>query len=258
MSRHTRKKLTLSGMQFLYGKPEVLNAQMHGNLRYKGDTGAFVKAERVHVVPLLVGEFAQAMMHYPIIFAGEEKTPLAVMGLVEGQNIFVKNGQFEEDAYVPACLRRHPFALSSIEDEKFVVCIDRTAPGFVTEDEGEALFENGKPSEFTQHAMAFLTEFEAEAARTRVFIETLKEAGLFKLKNTAFIAHGTQEPMTEYFAIAEERLGSLSDEQLAGLVRSGVMAATDAHLLSLQRWNVLLARRPQLAIDDTPVAAEAA
>jgi hypothetical protein len=257
MTQHIQKKLTLSGMQFLYVKPEVLNASIHGTLRYKGDSAPFVNVERIHLVPLLVCEFAQAMMHYPIIFAGEEKTPLAVMGLAAGQNLFVKNGRFEEDAYVPACLRHHPFTLGSV-DEKFVVCIDRAASGFVTGTEGEALFENGEPSEFTLHAMAFLTEFEAESARTKAFIDTLKAAGLFKLKNTAFIAQSPQEQKTEYFAVAEERLGTLSDEQLGGLVRSGAMAASDAHLLSLQRWNALLARRPQTAFQDEPLAAQAA
>lgn len=258
MTQHIQKKLTLSGMQFLYVKPEALSASLHGTLRYKGDSAPFVNVEQVHLVPLLVCEFAQAMMHYPIVFAGEEKTPLAVMGLTAGQNLFVKNGLFDEDAYVPACLRHHPFTLASSDDDDFVVCIDRAASGFVTGTEGEALFENGEPSEFTLHAMAFLAEFEAESARTRAFIDTLKAAGLFKLKNTAFIAQSPEEQKAEYFAVAEERLGTLSDEQLGDLVRSGAMAASDAHLLSLQRWNALLARRPQAAFQDAALAAEAA
>jgi len=246
MSQQTPNPISLSGTQFLYGEPEVLNIDVHGALRYRADSSPYVKAEDVHLVPLLVGEFAQAMMHYPIIFAGEEKTPVAVMGLSEGQNFFVKNGQFEEGAYVPTYLRRHPFTLASTGNGKFVVCIDRAAAGFVTEGEGEALFENGEASEFTKHATAFLTEFESEAARTRAFVDALSATGMFDVTNTAFLVKGRQELAPEYFAVAEERLGALGDSQLARLVRSGAMAAIDAHRLSLQRWNVLLARRIQI------------
>lgn len=237
--------LPLSGTQFLYGKPEALNADVHAELRYRADGAPFAKAEGIHLVPLLAGEFAQAMMHYPIIFAGDEKTPLAVMGLTEGQNFFVKDGRFEDGAYVPAYLRRHPFTLAGA-GEDFVVSIDRDA-GFVSEGDGEALFAEGEPTEFTKAAMAFLTEFEAERVRTQAFIEMLNEYDLFEVKNTVFVAEGRQEPVAEYFAVADARFADLSDEQLARLVKSGAMAAMTAHLLSLQRWNALLNRRGQQA-----------
>jgi hypothetical protein len=233
--------LPLSGSQFLYERPEALSSEVHSNLRFKNDGAPFRKAEGIHLVPLLVGEFAQAMMDYPIIFAGEEKTPLAVMGLVEGQNFFVKNGRFEDGAYVPAYLRRHPFTVAGAGEE-LVVCIDRMA-GFASDGEGEALFADGEPTAFTKHAMAFLSEFEGERARTQAFIALLTETGLFEVKNTMFVADGRQEPIAEYYAVAEERIAELSDEQIVRLVKRGAMAAVNAHLLSLQRWNALMGRR---------------
>jgi len=237
--------LELAGTQFMYGKPEALNADVHKDLRYRHGDKPFAKAQTVHLVPLLVGEFVQAMNHYPIIFAGEEKTPLAVMGLTEGQNFFIKDGHFEDGAYVPAYLRRHPFTLAGAGEDNFVVCIDRDEAGFVSEGEGEPLFANGEPTDFTKNAMNFLTEFQGETARTGNFIKALEEAGLFEVKNTIFLVNGQQEPVAEYYAIAEERLAGLSDEQLAGLVRNGALAAVYAHLMSLQRWNSLLGRRNQ-------------
>jgi hypothetical protein len=247
MTKQPQNTLSLTGSQFMYGKPEALNADVHNDLRYQSNNAPFAKAQGVHMVPLLVGEFAQAMMHYPIIFAGEEKTPLAVMGLAEGQNFFIKDGHFEGGAYVPAYLRRHPFTLAGATEDQFVVCIDRDEAGFVTEGEGEALFANGEPTEFTKNAMSFLTEFQAETVRTGAFIKMLSDAGLFEVKNTVFLVDGRQEPVAEYFAIAEDRLAGLSDEQLGQLVRSGALAAVHAHLMSLQRWNLLLARRIQVA-----------
>jgi hypothetical protein len=246
-AKTAKDTLALTGTQFMYGKPEALNADVHAGLRYQSGSAPFAKAAGIHMVPLLVGEFAQAMTHYPIIFAGEEKTPLAVMGLAAGQNFFIKDGQFEDGAYVPAYLRRHPFTLASATEEQMVVCIDRDEAGFVTEGEGEALFADGEPTAFTKHAMAFLTEFQAETVRTSAFIKMLADADLFEVKNTSFVVDGKQEPIAEYFAIAEDRLAALSDEQLAGMVRSGAMVGVHAHLLSLQRWNLLLARRNEAA-----------
>jgi hypothetical protein len=245
MAEQNQENLELTGTQFMYGKPEPLNKDVHGELRYKSGGAPYSKAQNVHLVPLLVGEFAQTMMHYPIIFAGEEKTPLAVMGLAEGQNFFIKDGHFEDGAYVPAYLRRHPFTLASAGEDQFVVCIDRDESGFTSEGEGEALFANGEPTEFTKHAMNFLTEFQGETVRTSDFIRMLTEFDLFEVKNTIFLVNGQQEPVAEYFAIAEERIAELSDEQLAKLVRSGAMIGVYAHLLSLQRWDGLLSRRTQ-------------
>jgi len=258
MTEQTQNTLTVTGSQFMYGKPEALNADAHANLRYKSAGAPYSKAQGVHLVPLLVGEFAQAMMHYPIIFAGDEKTPLAVMGLSEGQNFFINEGHFEDQSYVPAYLRRHPFTLANAGDDQFVVCIDRDEAGFTTEGEGEALFANGEPTEFTKHAMDFLTEFQGETLRTGEFIKMLNDADLFEVKNTVFLVNGQQEPVAEYYAVAEERLAGLSDEQLAKLVRSGAMSAVHAHLLSLQRWNALLSRRSQSGATGAAQAGDAA
>ena len=243
MTQQAHNTLTVTGSQFMYGQPEALNIEVHAGLCYQASGAPFAKAEGVHLVPLLVGEFVQAMMHFPVIFAGEEKTPLAVMGLQEGHNFFIKDGQVEQGVYVPAYLRRHPFTLASAGGDQFVVCIDRDSAGFNTDGEGQALFENGEPTEFTTHAMNFLTEFQAETVHTGEFIKSLNDAGLFEVKNTVFQVNGEQEPVAEYYAVAEERLAGLSDEQLAKLVRSGAMSAVHAHLMSLQRWNDLLARR---------------
>ncbi|MEI9965621.1 MAG: SapC family protein, partial [Caulobacteraceae bacterium] len=45
---------------------------------------------------------APASLCYPIIFSGEQRQPIVVMGLNEGQNMFVsQEGVFEPDAYIP-------------------------------------------------------------------------------------------------------------------------------------------------------------
>ena len=65
-----------------------------------------------------------------IVFAGNEKTPIAIMGGREGQNVFVSpEGDVDPEAYLPAFVRRYPFAFATEPSgEKMIVCIDRGAP----------------------------------------------------------------------------------------------------------------------------------
>ena len=239
--------IPLEGTQFLYSRPEALHSAVHADLRYRPEGASFDHATQVHLVPLLVGEFMQAMAHYPVIFAGPEKTPLAVMGLAEGQNLFVRDGTFEAGCYAPAYLRRYPFTLAGAGEEQFVVCVDRDAKGLVSEGDGEPLFEDGEPTGFTKNAIAFLEEFERERKRTEAFVDLLKEADLFEVKNTLFVRGGESEHIADYYGVDEKKLGELSDELLLRLARSGALIAIHAHLFSLARWDALIARRDALA-----------
>lgn len=254
----TQNDVELSGSQLLYERPEALHSAVHADLRFQPDQHSFANVESLHLVPLLVGEFPQAMVHYPIVFAGPERTPLAVMGLAAGQNLFVKDGKFEAGAYVPAYLRRYPFTLAGAGTEQFVVCIDRAAPGFAESGEGEALFAGGEPTEFTRNAIAFLDEFEVERRRTQAFVDLAEASDLFEVKNTLLLSGEHKEHIADYFAISEEKLQALPDEALAELVKRGAMTVIDMHLASLQRWDQLIARRAAMQAPQEKVRQEKA
>ncbi|MEK9210837.1 SapC family protein [Sphingomonas sp. 2378] len=244
--------IELAGSQYLYAKPEALHSQDHAELKYVDDGQPLAKVGAVNAVPLLVGEFVQAMHYFPIVFGGPEKTPMAILGLKEGQNLFLKDGRFEAGVYVPAYLRRYPFTLAGTGTDNFVVCIDREAPGFVEGEEGTPLFEEGEPTDFTKNAINFLNEFEAERKRSAQFVEQLIEADLLEVKHTlALSGDGEQrEVIADYYGVSEEKLRALPDAQLAEMVRQGVVTAVDAHLLSLKQWDVLIARRDAVAKED--------
>src|SRR4051812_32417176 len=86
----------LSGNVLFYSKPEPLNPDQHRGLGVKRMDGPFGFAKEGHAVPLTVGEFQLAAVTGPIIFVGDEKIPLSVMGLNAGDNMFVQaDGRFE-------------------------------------------------------------------------------------------------------------------------------------------------------------------
>jgi hypothetical protein len=78
-------------------------------------------------VPLTVTEFAPAALTFPVIFAGDDRVPLAVMGLNTGENLFIgADGSIEPNVYIPAYIRRYPFVLANDDtQDRLIVCIDR-------------------------------------------------------------------------------------------------------------------------------------
>ena len=89
----------LSGNVLFYSKPEPLSRELHGRIGLKRVDSPFAFARTSNVVPLTVAEFPLAGLSYPIIFAGERRQPLAVMGVGQGPNLFVgDNGAFAQGA----------------------------------------------------------------------------------------------------------------------------------------------------------------
>ena len=173
----------LSGNVLFYSKPEPLAKELHSKLGVKRMDGPFGFAKAGHAIPLTVGEFPLAMVTGPIIFVGDEKLPIAVMGLNAGENMFVKDdGTFESGIYIPAYIRRYPFVFANDETNKqMVLCIDRGAE-FVT-DKGYDMpfFEaNGEPTEYTKNCIEFCNNFEVERQRTTSFVQLLKDLDLFE------------------------------------------------------------------------------
>jgi hypothetical protein len=252
----------LSGNVLFYSKPEPLARELHGKLGVKRMDGPFKFAQVGHAVPLTVGEFPLAAVTGPIIFVGEEKLPIAVMGLNAGENMFVRDdGLFEPGIYIPAYVRRYPFVFANdATGQQMVLCIDRKAE-FIVEGGDMPFFEkDGQPSEYTKNCIEFCNNFEIERQRTMSFIQLLKDLDLFESKTASFTptdANGVQgEPqkIADYFGISEEKLNALPIEKLAEIRDNGALAQIYAHLVSLVGWDRLVA----IALTRSPALPEAA
>ena len=248
-----------AGNVLFYSKPEPLSRELHGKIGLRRMDKPFSFAATSNVVPLTVAEFALAGLSYPVIFAGERYQPLAVMGLGQGQNLFVKSdGSFELGAYIPAYIRRYPFVLATDQNRgQLVVCIDRTA-SMLSEDYDLAFFdESGQPTEYTNGCVKFCNDFETEGRRTESFVNLLKELDVFEVRRSTFTppgpngAAGAPQPIAEYFAVSEDKVKALPADKLQELVANGALGQIYAHLMSLGGWDRLialtLARQPQVA-----------
>jgi hypothetical protein len=238
----------LSGQVLLYNDPEPLDSQRHGKLGMMRSERPFKFAAGQHFVPLHVGEFGPAAVNFPIIFVGDQRSPLAVMGVNAGENLYISaDGVFRTGVYVPAYIRRYPFVVAQDQQAgRMVVCIDRAFELFTEANPDILLFEGGQPSVFTKSCIDFCSQFDGDAQNTRSFVKLLTDLDLFEVKKTNFTprqADGTSgEPqlIAEYFAVSEEKLKALAPEKLVELRDNGALSQIYAHLTSLFAWDRLI------------------
>ena len=108
-------------LPLFFHKVVGINPAAHGHLKIDRSTG-FAFARAAQSVPIGIGEFDIVSQHYPIVFAsGPMPTPLALLGLGEGNNLFVEpDGSWRRDCYIPAYIRAFPFIFVEDPNSKTV------------------------------------------------------------------------------------------------------------------------------------------
>lgn len=251
------------GKILFYNQLEPLSHEKHRSLGVSQVANPFSFLADTHLVPLTVDEFGLAAVCYPIIFDTQSKTPLAVMGLRAGMNVFLgADGSLDPEVYLPAFARRYPFLPiiangqsapqeGGAEGDRVLVCIDRSAKMLSSTPE-LPFFEGDKPSRYTQDAIQFCREFDMLGRRTQEFVKLMDQHQLFELTPLALPRakpDGTpDEPMKigEYLRISEQKLNQLPKDTYIELRDKGVSAVMHAHLLSLALWPKILSRAARI------------
>lgn len=256
----------LEGQVLFYKNPEPLDAEKHARLGLRTTDRPFSFAAKQHFVPLHVPEFGPAALSYPIIFAGTNYAPLAVMSVTPGENLYIsEDGLFRPGAYIPAFIRRYPFVVAKDDAlNRLMICIDRGSDLFVESGADLMLFENGQPSQYTKNCIDFCGAFDTDRQRTEMFVNELKALDLFESKQTTFtprLADGSEGPpqlIAEYFAVSEDKLKALPPEKLAALAASGALPQIYAHMISLFGFERLIVETSlRQAAESAPQAANA-
>ena len=240
---------SVSGKMFLYEQPELLTVEKHRTLGLTPVDRPFAHAADVRIMPLTMTEFSSAQRHYPIVFSGmENPIPLAVVGVLEDVNLFVENGQWDPQCYVPSYLRCHPFAFASSHEGRVAVVIDRAAQS-ISETPQYPFFANGELTKETEQMMRFCAQYEAERKRTEAFTNKLKELELLTSQQATFKPEGQSEEQTlaNFISLDTQKLTDLASEVVHELHRSGQLSAMYLQLYSLDNWRMLMARRQRRA-----------
>jgi hypothetical protein len=236
----------VSGEVLFYKNPEPLNLDSHGKLGLNPSPTPFAFAKAAHAVPLVVGEFGPASLSYPIIFAGADYQPLAVLGIRPNENLFLRDdGTFIPGNYVPAFIRRYPFVLAHGGDDQLIVCIDRGAD-IVVENGQVPLFENGELSAFSKQCMEYCTNFENDRRNTEQFVKLLRDLNLFETREVTITPQnpdgtpGEVVKISEYFTPSEAKFKELPEATQLDFIRSGALQQMYLHWNSLALWERLI------------------
>ncbi len=264
-SAPTAAQAVLSGQVMFYSKPEPLDPVRHAGLGMNRTDRPYAFAAKQHFMPLHVGEFAFAGVCYPVIFSGSEYTPIAVMGLTAGTNLFItEDGLLRPGYYAPSFLRRYPFVGARDEGaERVIVCIDRASSLWVEGGADVNLFEDGKPTDFTTSCIEFCGRFDADRTITDGFVKQLRDLDLFEPKQTTFTPQlpdgsaGEPQLVAEYSAVSRDKLNELPADAIMSLRANGALQQIYAHLTSLHGWDKLLAETIALSNAGQPVTQNA-
>ena len=214
-----------------------LNSQQHASWKTRS-TDKATWLVGVNSVPLTVEEFPQAQRHYPIIFtSGENPVPLILMGMNEGVNVFVDDeGIVGQPVYIPAYARRYPFMLARLrpDSEELSLCIDPSSDLVGELEEGEALFNEGEPTDATKNMLKFCENFEIAGTKTANFMAELAKHNLL-MEGELNIDIGTGQPFTYrgFQMVDETKLREMRGDVLRQWNQNGMLPLIYAHLFSL-------------------------
>lgn len=221
----------------MFEKVAAVNSQTHLTTRIR-ELRSFAFAAGTHLAYLALAEFTRAASVCPIVFiedsARDEFRPVALLGLRPNENLFVDSAGSWNAAYIPAVIRRYPFALMPSDQEgQFVVCIDE-ASDLVSTTEGAPIFDpSGVPTALLDNAKRYLAELHQLEQVTVQFCQWAKENNMFTPLNMRIQDGAAVKDLTGCYVVNEERLNKLSDEVFLQLRARGYLAGVYAHLLSL-------------------------
>lgn len=241
---------SVEGQMYLFRKAELVTREKHGNMGMTRPDQPLGFCASARAVPLTLGEVTTAMRYYPIIFSGSENPiPLAVLGLVDDENLYIEeNGEWARDHYIPGYIRRYPFALAADKDSgtdnpRMAIIVDAAYEGLAPNGE-VPFFENGEPSQAMKQALDFCQSYERDRLQTQRFADTLKPYGLLDQQMAQYTPEN-KEPIAfaRYVGVDENKLKDLPDDKFLELRKSNILPVLYAQLMSMANWRTLLDRR---------------
>lgn len=222
-----------------------LSSSKHGKLKVV-ENSSVVFAARLHVVNLRVAEIGKAVSSFPVFFTRNPVTGnWVVSGIAsfeQGKNLFVENDQWTA-TYEPTALQTYPLYLmrSPKDDNSYTVGIVEDSGAF-SEQQGEALFDdNGKATLYLGKLTKLLEADIQNDIQTYQFAQQLEELGLIKSIDVLVqYDDDAVQTLKGLHTLDEDKLQSLSAEQLQELNKKGYLAPIFAMLISIFQLNALI------------------
>src|SRR5262249_37992370 len=198
----------------IYERAVPVSPQQHGSKSVQVGTD-YAYAKEVNSVPLMAAEFELASNEYAVVLAGEPVMimPMALLGVMDKENVHVEANGAWTGKYVPAFVRRYPFVFSSSDDGgTFTLCIDESFSGVNDDGVGERLFDSaGNRTQYLQNVLGFLQAYQMQFRATRQFVQRLEDLDLLDAMEAQFTLNsGQRMKLGGFRTVNREKLRNLS------------------------------------------------
>ena len=208
-------------------------------------------ARGASAVPLTTAELPAAAGEYAVVFVGEgdEVGLAAILGLRDGENLFVDGDGRWDAAYVPAFVRRYPFVFAHQNDaNRLTLCVDEASDLLNREGRGERLFDSaGERTTYLGNVLDFMQRYQVALQRSRAFAKRVQDLDLLqRVQAQVRLGDGATQQLRGFRTVDRERLKALPAETVSELFASDGLEALYLHLASLrqlQRLGERAARR---------------
>ena len=230
-------------------KSELLNNITHKELRVITRRGAEF-GDAVMSCLATPDEFRSLQAHYPIVFQKNSEgqfQPLALLGLQDGQNLFLGTADWNKQ-YIPLALQREPFMIG-VADDELRMLVDMASPRISQGAEGEAVFlPQGGNTDFLEHANSVLKTLHEGLQATPEFVQALLAHDLLEsLVLDVERPDGTRGRLVGMYTIFEERLAALDTKAIGLLHEADYLQPIYMAIASMSNFHKLIAL--QLAQD---------
>jgi hypothetical protein len=219
----------------------VLNSVDHRGVRVQAEAAAKF-GDNQRFVQVVVAEFPLLVTHCPILFTKDTETGAflcgAMLGVDEGENLFLKDGKGHE-GYRPLNLQRVPFFVSG---EDLAIDLDHAR---ISADAGQLLFnDKGEPTPYLESVKAAFQQLKPGAEMTKRFIQTLLELNLLESIDIELaFDDGSKRILADLYTVNQEVLRKLSDVEVIDLFRRGYLQLIYLAIASLKQVPVLARKK---------------
>lgn len=203
-------------------------------------------AEGRHMMALNVAEVSRAIVDFPVLISRIQGTGSfslsALTSFEPNKNVYLSGGLWGS-SFLPSEMQTFPFQLLPNEDKSQspVIGAELNSPCFSGE-EGEALFDGaGQPALWVSQIQAQLVENAKNAVLTDEFFKTIDSLNLHvPIVISLHLADGPINKIGGLSIVNEDKLKSLTSEQLAMLNEKGFLGPLYAMLFSIFQLNSLI------------------
>jgi hypothetical protein len=219
----------------------VLNSLAHRDVRVQAEASARF-GDNQRFVPVVIAEFPLLVTHYPILFSKDTDTGAffcgAMLGIDEGENLFLKDGKGHE-GYRPLNLQRAPFFVAG---EDLAIDLDHAR---IVAREGQALFnDKGEPTPYLESIKAAFQQLKPGVEMTKRFTEALLNLKLLEPVDIVLgFDDGTKRNLVDLYTVDQEVLRQLPDASVLELFRRGYLQLIYLLIASLKQIPVLAKKK---------------